>query len=110
MYLVSKSSMKTSAYRHELLLPIEDPFFWSIFLPLKQKLFRVSIRCKYLMITRVGMLESVCFSRALATEFIPSEFGMFVNKDFTSIVTRIVFSGKLVIVSILLMNSIFVVA
>ena len=58
------------------------------------------------MITRLDIFDSFTFSKALATVLIPLLWGICMNNDFTSIVTRIVLFVISRICSILLMKSV----
>ena len=81
------------AYDGAATVPMAQPFIWRKCLPLKLKLFSVSMWLIRVVINSVRGCFDTLFSRDSLNADIPSLCFMFENRDRTSIVTRIALCG-----------------
>ena len=94
------------AYDGAATVPMAQPFIWRKCLPLKLKLFSVSMWCIRVVITFVGGCVDTLLSRHSVRADIPSLCFVFEYKDLTSIVTRIALCGIVLMYFILFMRSV----
>ena len=93
IYVSANLPIKRLAYEGAHLVPMETPFVCKKLVLLKTKLLSVNMSLKNVVITGVsGFIMEV--SKKDLTAVIPSWFGIFVYKDFTSIVTNIALCGR----------------
>ena len=93
------------AYDGVQIVSMAQPFICMQFLQVNTKLFKVTINDRKVVITVVTIFFLGKLSSDVFTAFIPSEFGIFVDKDFTSSDTRYELSGTVSTVFSLLMKS-----
>ena len=94
------------AYDGAATVPMAQPFIWRKCLPLKLKLFSVSMWFIRVVITSVGGCFDTLFSRDSLNADIPSLCFMFEYRDRTSIVIRIALCGILLMCLILFKRSV----